>query len=213
MFGVAGLRFQHLMKRRIGESGWRSATGYGIWIMCWIVGHIAGGAALGALLGWLGEMLPQRAHTIGLLLLSGGCLVWALHQFRLIRLPMPQLHRQVARAWMQRLPWNSVALGYGVQLGCGVATRIKVATTYAVIGCALLSESAIAGSLILGLFGVARSILPVALAQHAASPERSFSVAQGFSTHEQLVSKLNGVGLLVTSAFLFSIFWQVKEAW
>jgi hypothetical protein len=181
-----------------------------VWALLWVVGHVAGGAVLGAALGWAGALLSAGGQAIALALLGAGCLAGGLHQLGVIRLPMPQVPRQVPRHWLGRLPWSVVALGYGVQLGCGAATRIKVATTYAAFGFALLSGSAAAGALLLGLFGLARSLLPVVLGPGMASPTRSLGFAVDFDAHEKWVGKLNGVALLLTAALL--AFWVWSSA-
>src|SRR5262245_50405091 len=137
MFGVSGLRSRQLQVQYqgTGKRHWPWLR-YGVWALIWVAGHVAGGALLGAALGWLGSKVLPKPWPAGLVVLSVGSLVLALHQLQVLRLPLPQLHRQVSRLWLLQLPWNLVALGYGLQLGCGVATRIKVATTYAVFGCA-----------------------------------------------------------------------------
>lgn len=203
MFGVSGLRYRLLLPPgSAGGASRRAAIGYGLWSLCWVTGHVAGGGLLGAALGWLGAGLSPGGRLVGVAVLSAGCLAGGLHQLGLIRLPMPQLHRQVPRTWTLRIPWGLVALGYGLQLGCGVATRIRVATTYVVLGCALLSGSAAAGALILGAFGAARSLLPVALGPRFACPRGALSFTLKFDTHEGRVGTLNGAALLAAAVLL-----------
>ncbi len=213
MFGVSGLRSQQLQAQYEGTGKrHRPWIRYGIWALLWVAGHVAGGVLLGAALGWLGSGLPPATQPAGLVVLSGGCLGMALHQLQVLRLPLPQLHRQVSRLWLVRLPWDLVALGYGLQLGCGVATRIKVATTYAVLGCAFLSGSALAGGFILGAFGAARSVLPVVLGPWVASPKRALSFALKFDDYAGRVGKLNGAVLLAAAGFLAGLAWHTLAA-
>lgn len=209
MFGVSGLRYQQLMGRsRTGTRRLRARLAIALWAVCWVTGHVAGGLFLGAALGLLGLLIPAGARPAALGGMVVLCLAAALHQLKLFRLPLPQLHRQVPRTWLAWWPGEMVALGYGLQLGCGVATRIKVASTYVVLGCALLSGSATAGALLLGLFGGARSVLPVLLAPQAASPRSSLLLALSFDEQEERVGKLNGVILLLAAPFLVAVAWS-----
>jgi hypothetical protein len=203
MFGVSGLRYL-LLARANGPPAPPRGAGvrYGAWALAWVAGHVAGGAALGAALGWAGSGLSPGGRLAGLGMLGLGCLAGAMHQFGVVRLPLPQLPRQVPRGWMGRLPWDVVAVGYGLQLGCGVATRIKVATTYAVLGCCFLSGSAAAGGLVLGLFGAARAALPVAVGPRVADPAASLAFTLAFDAYEGAVRRLNGAALLAAAAAL-----------
>src|SRR5262245_1278491 len=125
MFGVTGLHAQQLFSSQEAAGKMlRARFRYGAWALLWIGVHAAGGGTLGALLGWFGSVLPSKGQAAGLLVLSVGCLGWGLHHLGVCRLPMPQIPRQVARPWMVSLPWSLVALGYGTQLGCGIATRV-----------------------------------------------------------------------------------------
>jgi hypothetical protein len=89
-----------------------------------------------------------------------------------------------------------------------VAASGRIATTYAVLGCALLSGSATAGGLILGLFGFARSVAPVCMGPRLASPRKSLAFAVAFDTHEERVHKLNGVILLGVAVLLAGYCWR-----
>jgi hypothetical protein len=151
-------------------------------------------------------------HSLALPLLGAACVAAALLQLRLVRLPLPHWPRQVPRTWLLRLPWDLLAWGYGLQLGCGVATRIKMATTHVVLGFALLSGSAAAGALILGCFGAARAVVPVMLGPGVASPTRSLGIALSFDDHEARVARWNGVVLLVTAVVLLGYGWLVAGA-
>jgi hypothetical protein len=205
MFGVAGLRGQSLIASS-NEGGWvlRAKLRYGAWAFLWILGHVLGGSLVGATLGWSGAMLSPQGRTLGVMVLSICCLAWGLHQLGVFRLPMPQLSRQVARSWLLKLPWNLVALGYGVQLGCGLATRITVATTYAVVGCTIVAGSAAEGAALMGLYGAARGFFPVLVGAKLTSPQRALGFAVGFDVYERSVGKLNGL-ILVTSAVIFAV--------
>ncbi len=212
MFGVSGLRAWQL-QTAAGQS-WSAGARlhYLLWTGFWVVGHLAGGAVVGALLGALGGMLGLPGAPLALIGLSLACLAWALRELGWLRLPMPSWPRQVNRFWMGRLPWNVVALGYGFQLGCGVMTRIKVATTYAVLACALLSGSVLWGAVILATFGLARALLPGLLGPWVASPMASLACSQAIDRQESHVRLLNGLVLLVAGLLLAAGSWPLLRS-
>jgi hypothetical protein len=204
MFGVSGLRAEPLQLPGAGAR-LRARAGYALWAFLWVLGHVAGGALLGAALGWAGGGLPARALALRPAILSAGCLVWGLHQLGVVTVPMPEIPRQVSRAWILRLPWGLLALGYGAQLGCGVATRIPVATTYAVLACALLSGDPAAGAAILGLFGAARAAPPAAVGPRLRSRGHALGFALALDRYEGRVHRVNGLALLASAAFFAAV--------
>lgn len=198
MFGVTGLRFRLLAD----GGGGPSLPRFFLWSLVWVFGHALGGVVLGAALGWFGSGLEPALQPGAIVLMACTCFGLGMHQFGWLRWPLPQWRRQVRRQWMQELPWNVVALGYGVQLGCGVGTYIPVATTYAALSFALLSGSPPAGAMTMGLFGVARSLAPVAVAPYIASPLRSLRFAAAVDRYEPWVFRVNGCLLLLAAAAL-----------
>lgn len=209
MFGVTGMEYERLSHKKQNKFILNPYLGYGIWSVFWLTGHILGGAAIGMILGGIGSFFPFWLQSIGVVILALNCLVWALHQLQFIRLPMPQIYRQVAQTWMRWMPFNFVALGYGLQLGCGVATRIKITTTYALFFSALLSGSIIWGGLIMAAFGLVRGILPLCVGPFVASPQKSFAMALAFDRYENYVGKLNGFVLLSICILLIIYSWQI----
>jgi hypothetical protein len=205
MFGVTGLRFS---STRIDASGnVMPAMDYLVWSLFWILGHLLGGIAVGAVAGWLGSYLPALPRIIALAAVSLLCTLWAFAEIGLVRIPMPQWRRQVQRHWLGRLPWNLVALGYGVQLGSAVATRIKTTTTYAALCCALLVGSATAGVVVLMAFAVARALPALVVGPLVASPESSRRFAVKLSTYAETVAKMNAAILLAAAILLLWTAW------
>lgn len=203
MFGVTGHWKADLSKSHARLKVWRKQLAGARRSLSWLSGHVLGGALVGYALGAIGSRLPARAIDVALVALSCACAGWALHHLGFLRMPMPQLSRQVPRSWLTRLPWDVVALGYGVQLGSALATRIKAATTYAVFGCALVSGSGAHGALIVGAFGAARSLLPLMFASRFSDPHRALSFAVAFNRHERRVMQWNAA-LLVVSSLMFA---------
>jgi hypothetical protein len=204
MFGVTGQRVFNL--RGDNVSGWSFVRSYLLSSVAWAGGHVAGGLAVGAALGWLGARLPLTETVLPLILLVTACLLGALHELRFIRLPMPQIPRQVPRSWLVRHPWNLAAIGFGMQLGSAVATRITNASTYVALGCALFSGSPLSGALILAAFGAVRSVPPLIFGPASASPTQALNFAVVFNRYAPVVAKQSGLALglcgLVLAALL-----------
>lgn len=208
MFGVTGLHFAQLASNRQNTvKRWAYRFHYILWIVSWLAGHLLGGIALFGLLAWLGAFLIPFAGSIYLAGLALLCFLTALHHFNVIRLPLPQLRRQVSRLWLPHFHKNLVAFGYGFQLGSGVATRIKTATTYIVIGCAFCSGSWLAGASIGAVFGLSRAVLPVVLAGQNKEPGKSLNFAMKFNSYDGKVQRLNAAALFIAGVTItFSTF-------
>ena len=197
MFGVAGLRARGLFAQRGAVR-----LHFAVWSALLVIGHVAGGALAGGVMGWAGASLSPAVRRLTCFIFLGACLAWSLPHLSLWRYEMPQWRRQVQRYWMQHLPWSLVAIGYGLQLGCGFATYITVNTIYAAFGLALLSGSATAGATVMSAFALARSALPVVTGLRLASPESSLKFAATFDRFEPVVLRLNGVALILTAVLL-----------
>ncbi len=194
MFGVTG---QIMM-------GWRqqskSLAGRWLgWSLSWVFGHLLGGAALGAMLGYAGSYVPARFRIPMGAGLAAMSLLWAVAELGWLALPMPQLQRQVQRPWILRLPPLLTALGFGVQLGSAVMTRITSMTTYALLCCAVLSGSAAAGALWMGLFGLARAVIPLFVSLRLDSPRAALTCAVHFAGFEAR-ARLAAAGVLLIAA-------------
>lgn len=124
-------------------------------------GAVAAGALTGALLGAVGLLLPAgtgwRAATAAVLLLLTAALdAPPLHRH------LPSFRRQVNEDWLARYRGWVYGVGFGAQLGLGVATIVTSAAIYAAAMLAVLSGRPLAGALIGGVFGAVRalSLLP-----------------------------------------------------
>jgi hypothetical protein len=139
-----------LGERSRGFVWWHTAAAFAI-------GAIGAGAAGGALLGALGSLLLDRPHS-GLVLAIVAAAVGA----DLAGLRPPSSRRQVNEDWLGRYRGGVYGVGFGGQLGVGVATIVTTAATYATVALAFVSGSAALGALIGGAYGVVRaaSLLP-----------------------------------------------------
>jgi hypothetical protein len=133
------------------------------------LGAVAAAAAVGLLLG---AALPL-AGSGWLALVALVALVEGAAEARLLRLPVPQLRRQVPERWRERFPLPLTALLYGLGLGLGFATYIPVATLVVVaVGVAFLTGP-LAGAAVMAAFGLGRAVALVVSTVRLSSYEQA----------------------------------------
>jgi hypothetical protein len=150
-----------------------------------LAGATVAAAALGALLGELGAQLPlsssERLAALGVaaalgltadLLLPGG---------------IPTHLRQVDERWLRRYRGWVYGLGFGVQLGVGVATVVTTSAVYLTLLGEALASSILAGAVIGAIFGGVRGA-SVLLAVHVDTPARLLDFHRRISTLERPAS-------------------------
>jgi hypothetical protein len=148
----------------LGERGrgqhWGWTTGF------FVVGASAGGALLGGAFGLLGLLmgldqtpLTFRLAGIGLILLLGGAL-----DSGLFGLGLPSVRRQVNEEWLDQYRGWVYGLGFGFQLGTGVATIVTSAAVYGSFLIAFASGSPVTGAALGAWFGMVRAATLFAVA-------------------------------------------------
>ncbi len=142
---------------------WLTATAF-------VVGALAGGAAVGAILGAAGTALAtavdDRARLVGLAVVAVGAF---LAEWRGIRLPA--VRRQVDENWLQEFRGWVYGLGFGLQLGAGVATIITTAALYVALAASVAVGSIVGGVAVMATFGVVRGLSLLA-GRRIETPER-----------------------------------------
>jgi len=206
MFGVSGHRYQLLQDSGRGRRF--IAVQYALWALVWMLSHLAGGAIVGLGLGWLGTQAPGLVHGTGPLLLGTGLLLGGLHQLQVVSIPMPQVQRQVPRHWLVQFPWSVTAVGYGLQLGAAVTTRIADASTYGALLAALVAGTPEAGATILAVFGVVRALPAVVIGPVAGSVGRAFAWALRLEASERVLARVSGLLLLLAGVAWLIVCWE-----
>ncbi len=142
----------HPLGERARQSRW------GVTVAAHVVGAAAGGLAMGAvagITGWVMHRLVPWSGTAALAaVLALGAAGAAFDLLPRLRLPSPR--RQVNEDWLTRYRGWVYGLGFGFQLGLGVATIVTSALVYVVVGLAALTASPTAGALVGLAFGAAR---------------------------------------------------------
>jgi hypothetical protein len=132
---------------------------WGFTVGAFVAAAGAAGAALGALLGLAGAILRDRAgvplEALVMVVVAVGAAgialdagVWGLR--------LPTVRRQVNEDWLHRYRSGVYGVGFGFQLGLGVATIVTTAAVYLTFALALLAGSAAAGAVVGATFGVVR---------------------------------------------------------
>ncbi len=151
----------HPLGERARNSRWA------VTVAAFVAGAAAGGVAAGGAAGtagWaLAELLPWGARTAAFAVLGLGIAGAALDLAPRLRLPSPR--RQVNEDWLHRYRGWVYGVGFGFQLGLGVATIVTTALVYAVLALAALTASPAAGAAIGLAFGLARGLTVLAPAR------------------------------------------------
>jgi hypothetical protein len=126
-----------------------------------------------------------------------------LHEFGLLRLPVPQCRRQVPAHWRIRFaPWLYSAL-YGVVLGPGLFTYIPSALYYVLIGSGVFSRGA--GPSAMAIFGFSQT-MPALIAGSFTNNFQDLScVSTGYMRYQGALHRLAGCLLI---AFGTSLYWD-----
>jgi hypothetical protein len=150
---------------------------WGLTASAYVIGSVAGGALLGGALGTGGRLVsaatgPQTeaaALLLALACLAGGALDLGLGGPRL-----PTIRRQVNEDWLHRYRGWVYGVGFGFQLGAGMATIVTTATVYVTFAAAFLvglAGSAAGGAAVGAAFGLARSA-PILLVARVTAPQQ-----------------------------------------
>jgi sulfite exporter TauE/SafE len=136
-----------LGERARGNRFWVTAAAYA-------AGSVVGGTLAGTVLGAAGALLDHDTVTAFVVLAVVAVAGVALDVTR----RLPTLRRQVDERWLTTYRGWVYGLGFGVQLGLGVATIVTASTTYVAFAAAFLTGSAAGGAVVGAAFGLARAL-------------------------------------------------------
>jgi hypothetical protein len=137
---------------------------WGVTVAFYLLGSTAGGAALGGTAGLMGLLARRAIHPSAMVALLAvavaalGALAIDARQTGRV----PSIRRQVNEDWLRQYRSWVYGLGFGLQLGVGVATVVTSASIYLVIVVALCAPNVGLAVAIGAAFGVVRA-LPVLL--------------------------------------------------
>ncbi|HEV3129913.1 MAG TPA: hypothetical protein VGY32_13080 [Solirubrobacteraceae bacterium] len=133
-------------------------------------GSVLGGAAIGTLAGLLGSVVLAGVGTDNRLAIVAFALT-AGFAWELVRVSVPGPRRQVNEQWLHRYRSWVYGLGFGTQLGAGVATVVVSSAVYAVVLSAFAAGQPETGAAI-GALAAALRGATVLLTARVVSPQR-----------------------------------------
>jgi MFS family permease len=136
-----------------------------------IAGSLLGGAVVGVIAGGLGQLVVPDEPTVSAAVIAALALAGALLDAHVAGLRLPTIKRQVDERWLQKYRSWVYGLGYGAQLGTGLATIVSSAAVYLMLVAAVLTRSLGAGTAIGATFGLVRGA-SILLARRVGTPDQ-----------------------------------------
>ncbi len=167
-----------------------------------VIAGMAVGYLLSAGLDAAGLRLALEEKGLAMAVLSG---TFALGDTRLVRVPMPQLQRQVPAAWRGQYPPRVAALLYGLALGPGLLTHIRTGAYYVLLALVALLQEPVIGSAMLGAYGLWRGLPVIYFGRKHMDIERTFHTNHALAPWEPMFGVLSG--LLLAFAFGYFLAW------
>ncbi len=159
------------------------------------VGAVAASALVGAALGAVGALLgTQLAFLVAAL-----ALLAAAREAGIVRLPLPQLRRQVPERWRSELPLPVWSVGYGIGLGLGFLTFQPVATFWVACAAAVALGKPLAAGLCFAAYGAGRALMAAWPRHGQADPT---AAVESLACRRRLLLLGNVLALLVCAGLL-----------
>jgi hypothetical protein len=159
------------------------------------VGAVAASALVGAALGAAGALLGAELAFV----VAGFALLAAAREAGILRVPLPQLRRQVPERWRAELPLPVWCIGYGIGLGAGFLTFQPVATFWVACAAAVALGHPLAAGLCFAAYGAGRALM-------AAWPRRgqldATAAVESLAGRRRLLLLGNVVALLLCAGLL-----------
>ena len=143
----------------------------------------------GATLGWIGGSLGAPWGRPGLLALGAVATLYALGTITGLRVPVPQLRRQVPDWWRTFFGRPFAAVLYGAGLGIGFLTYLSAGTLVVVSFAALASGSPGIGALVVAPFGLVRGLSAI-VAWRSITQEQSRALVDRIASTPDVTRRL-----------------------
>jgi hypothetical protein len=130
---------------------------YAITVTAFTLGATVAAASFGAVLGAIGAFARADVAAVLFVALLAFLGAWIDVPSTRVRVPGPR--RQVNENWLTAYRGWVYGLGFGAQLGVGLATIVATSLTWLALVCAAVSGSAVGGMLIGATFGVVRGAM------------------------------------------------------
>ena len=164
-------------------------------------GAAATAAAFGAAVAAAGALLGAPWGRAGAVVLAGVAVIYGVRELTGVRIPVPQLRRQVPDWWRTYFGRPLAAFLYGAGLGIGFLTFLGHGTLVVVAVGAASTGRPLLGALVMAPFGLARGLAPLVAAGSTAPEDGARLVDRLSSMSGRLRSGLNAAAL-VTVGFV-----------
>jgi hypothetical protein len=145
---------------------------WGVVLALHVLGAALAAAAFGAMLGGAGELLGAPWGAAGLAAVGAVAALYLAREWLGVRVPVPQLKRQVPEWWRTFFGPRTSSFLYGLGLGVGFLTYLLHGTLVVVSVAAVASGRPLVGALVMAPFGIARGATAAA-ARRASTPDAS----------------------------------------
>ncbi|HEX6510166.1 MAG TPA: hypothetical protein VF221_21255 [Chloroflexota bacterium] len=175
-----------------------------IWVTA-VVGHVAGSVvsamAVGWILGSIGMLIGSQRWTLSLELAGLAFLACAVQDTTTRCRLLPTLQRQTPKRLREELGPVWGPLVWGIDLGQGWTTRIVFSGYYALVVSAFLVGSPLSGCLLVGVYGLSRT-LPIVVAILQAAHGEQGQLGFGYIRREMAFRQASIVLLSLTAGYL-----------
>jgi hypothetical protein len=170
-------------------------------------------ALFGAVLGWIGGSLGAPWGRAGLLALGAVAIVYALGTLTRLRVPVPQLRRQVPDWWRTYFGRPFAAALYGAGLGVGFLTYLSAGTLVVVAFAAIAGGSPAVGALIMAPFGLLRGLSAI-VAWRSVTQEQSRALVDRLASMPDVGRRAtNGVVLVAIAGVAIAASSRAAGSW
>jgi hypothetical protein len=177
------------------------------------VGAAATAAAFGAALGAAGALLGAPWGRAGALVVAVIAIAYALREGLGVRVPIPQLRRQVPDWWRTYFGRALASFLYGAGLGVGVFTFLGHGTVIAVAAVAAATGRPWLGAVVMAPFGLARGLAPLT-AIRSRDPEDGRRLVDRLASMPGGIRRgANTVALVAIVAAAAAWAWRIRGGW
>jgi hypothetical protein len=159
-------------------------------------------AALGSVLGALGGWSGAPWGEVGLWVVAGIAVLYALRELAGVDVPLLDLDRQVPMWWRSFFGHDTAAFLYGLGLGFGFVTYLSFGTLIAVAATSFVSGSPTVGLLCMLPFGLARGLSVLAVQGGGPGPLLERLEDPALRMRAKLLNGLALVAIAVTTLWL-----------
>jgi hypothetical protein len=165
----------------------------------------------GAALGWIGQRLGAPYGRPGLLVIGIAAVVYALSEHPRLRVPIPQMRRQVPDWWRTFFGRPVAAVLYGAGVGVGFATYLGHGTLVVVAVAAAATGRPALGALLMAPFGLVRG-LTAAAAWGSATSDASRALVERLASTRETGRRVANAGALSAVAAGAILAWRHADA-